>query len=271
MNNCYKYSALHYAAEKHNSEEIVRLLVEGGIDFDVCDVRGTTPLGTAAHGGNDITVAALLDCGADIDHLDDDGDSPLSESLFNNSDKITKLLLSRGATYTMWCSIGDSILHLAAKSGGNKLIEILLEACLHGVDPDALNREKKTTLQIAQERKGTEEGFIEKVQELLADIRARNATYESTVKEPADPPEESTMLQYIRTQLQASSFNPFQPRQIQDRNHPQYQKRIWTHWLLLGLCILGSTWIYKSLAPGTLSSLATLIWNMIGPGDLDDL
>ena len=269
--NGLKDNALHYAAEFQNSEETTNLLIAVGTDCGARNIYGSEPLGVTAVYDHDIVAAALLDNGADIDYMDNEGDTALLDSVYHNSDKVTKLLLSHGATCTSWFNTGDSILHLAAKSGGNKTIEILLAACLHGVDPDAVNREKKTTLQIAQERRGTEEGFVEKVQELLVDIRARNATYESTIPELVDPPEESTWLRHTWTQFKGSSFNPFRPRRIQDRHHPQYQRTMWTRWLLVGLCILGLTSIYKRLEPGTFSSLATLIWNMIDPGDLDDL
>ena len=271
LSNYLKSNALHYAAQFQNSEEIVKLLIAVGTDCGARNCYGGEPLVNTAIHDHDIAAAALLDSGADIDCMDNEGDNPLLSSVYQNSDKVTKLLLSRGATYTSWLSTGDSILHVAAKCGGSKTIELLLAARLHGVDPDAVNREKKTTLQIAQERKGTEEGFVGKVQDLLADIRARNTTYESTIPEPTDPSEESAWLLHTWTQFKGFSFNPFRPRRLQDRHHPQYQRLMWTRWLLVGSCILGFVWIYKRLEPGTFSSLATLIWNMIDPGDLDDL
>ena len=78
---------------------------------------------------------------------------------------------------TLYCvSTGGSILHLAALAGGMKTLEILQAACLRDIDPDLVDhRHKKTLLQLAQERVTKEEGFVQKFQTLLYEIRLRNA------------------------------------------------------------------------------------------------
>ena len=173
--NKYKYSALHYAAEYNNNPEVLRLLVTAGVNLEERDEWGATAL-TKTVGGNKIESAKLLlDCGADINSLDKDNDTPLHDSLFHRCNDMTELLLSRGASDTLPISPGGSILHFAALSGGLRTLEILRTAVLKDINTEATDKQGKTALQVAQQREGKEEGFLEKFQELLVDIRTRNA------------------------------------------------------------------------------------------------
>ena len=179
--------ALHHAVRFHNSGEIIKTLTVTGIDCNKINRFGNFPLGMAGMSDHDITATVLIDCGADINLLDGDGNSALVSSVFYNSSRVTELLLSRGANYTLRNSNGDSILHLLAKSGDDRILEIMLAARLHGIDPEAVNRSGKTSLQLAQEHKNAPEGFIENLHNLLTDIRTRNATFTTPTHETTTP------------------------------------------------------------------------------------
>ena len=176
ITNKRKFSALHYAAEYSDNKEILQCLITAGVDLEGRDNWGGTPLGKAAARNKIQSVKLLLDCGANIDCMDIDNDTSLYESLVRHHDNMTELLLSRGATYILSPSSGGSILHLAALSGGLRTLEVLYTAALRGINIEATDRQGKTALQLAQQREGKEEGFLEKFHELLVDIRTRNAT-----------------------------------------------------------------------------------------------
>ena len=174
--NSLGYSALHFLAFSKDPMigEIVDCLATAGAKLEAKNYYGLTPLGICVQRNTVQAVCALLDNGANINVLDGDGDSLLMQSIFSNADDVTQLLLSRGATYTSWCSTGDSILHLAALSGSLRTLEILRNAKIQDVDPEAPNHRGQTALQAAQARASKSESFIEKLQELIAEVRDRN-------------------------------------------------------------------------------------------------
>ena len=168
-------SALHYAATYSDNRDVLQYLTTAGVDIDGQGHAGATPLSRATLSNNTEAAKLLLACRANINSLDKENDTPLHESLFRQHDDMTKLLLSHGASYTLPDSLGNSVLHLAALSGGLRTLEILHTAALRGIDTEATDKQGKTALRLAQQREGREEGFLEKFQELLVDIRTRNA------------------------------------------------------------------------------------------------
>ena len=151
-----------------------------GVDIEGRSAWGCTPLVQSAIGNQIHTSAILLDCGADIDTIYNDRDSVLYSAIHFCFDDIPQLLFRRGATYTQIDKIGNSILHPLATSGGLRSLDIILTAQLRGIDTEAINKNGKTALQIAQERVDKPDGFVEKFKELLTDIRVRNAELERT-------------------------------------------------------------------------------------------
>ena len=71
--------------------------------------------------------------------------------------------------------MGNSILHLAAIAGGVRTLDILLAARPGGLEPDALNRQGKTAMVLAQERRDRSEQFLDKLQGLCNGVRTQAA------------------------------------------------------------------------------------------------
>ena len=268
--DCQGWSALHHAASYQDREENITILLKAGIGIEVLNTYGTSPLSLAAASNHSATAAVLLDYGATINHLDNDGDSALYESIHWHSNNTTQLLLSRGASYTLWFSTSDTILHSAAKYGDNRTLEIMIVAGLQRVDPYAINCEGKTALQIAQERQGTEEGFIEKFHQLLEDIRARNATLENSIPKDLNPLKSSSWLQHKWLQLISGFFKVIIARSV--RNNPYAKSKIsFRIYIFSVLCLIGCAWIYRAVKPELVASLLQLIWDIVGPGDWEGL
>ncbi|KAL9117116.1 MAG: hypothetical protein Q9187_006351 [Circinaria calcarea] len=179
-------NALHFAAYHQDNREMIEVLVCACISPNWRNNWSTTPLSMSAKHNFVISAEALIDLGADINSRDDEGDTALHNAVHFCADDVTQLLLARGATYTSWSSDGFSIIHKAALVGGLRTLEILQQASFKEIDPDAISRQGSTPLQLAVQREEKPEGFVEKLQELLTDIRARNAELERSRRDQGD-------------------------------------------------------------------------------------
>ena len=169
-------NALHYVATWSNNRNLIQLLVAAGVDANGKAIWGGTPLSRAALRDHADSARALLDCGADVNETDSSGKSLLNQCIFFGAKKLIRLLLDRGTSYKRLNLAGQSILHFAARHGDIEMLEVLRAASLEDIDPDALDCRGKSILQIAQERVDTRAKLVEKIQELLTDIRIRNAS-----------------------------------------------------------------------------------------------
>ena len=79
--------------------QIVKLLLDAGVDIDVRDGWGDTPLTKACEKGYTDAVKLLIEYGADVNYADKKGKKPLYYAI-NSSKKneIIKLLVDEGAT-----------------------------------------------------------------------------------------------------------------------------------------------------------------------------
>ena len=256
------YSVLHYARGA-GVVKVIECLVKAGAETNARDHKGGSPLKFFVIRRDVEAAKAILNLGADIDLLDDDGDSALVESMSRGSDDTTELLLSRGANYSIWYSNGCSILHLAAFFGGFRTLNILHNARLHGIDPDALSRQGQTALQIAQARTFKSDGFVERLQELLTDIRVRNANLHSPVR--ANPDKHDLL---ITSQCPHSK----QPGRRAGRSRLRdIVLRLVQIIMLLALIYTGSHYVYRVLELGWLVKTFTQAWSMVSPDDFMEL
>ena len=274
--NTSNENLLHQAAFSEatdNSRELVHVLVVAGVDVNGQDNWGSSPLSFTALNDNDTAAAALLDYGADIDSLDQDGDSSLYQAIYSKSHRVMQLLLLHGASYTSLGSMGG-ILHYIASFGDLKTVDIMLTAGLVGINPDAIDHNGKTALQVAQERDGDSNEFVEKFQDLLADIRARNISLDEQVHSGEGPSEEFTWLcPQTWTRSLAKSLihgcilaisNDIRAL-LEDRSWPS---SIWTYWIL-GLLVASIAFILARFEMSWLKSTFTFMWDMIDPSDME--
>ena len=172
-------TAIHSAAGSPGVTTLnLKRMVAAGGDPNVQNRRGTTPLAFTTVHDNHVAAACLLDLGADVNSRDHHGYSALGVALRFRSSNTLQLLLYRGADYQGCDSLGNSALHAAAAFGDVRILGVLRRARLRGIDPDARDRQGKTASQLAQARTDQSAAFVEKLEELLADIRARNAACE---------------------------------------------------------------------------------------------
>ncbi|MDJ0911882.1 MAG: ankyrin repeat domain-containing protein [Woeseiaceae bacterium] len=79
--------------------DMVRYLIDRGVDANAVDVYGNTPLYYAVRSKASGAVSVLVDAGVDVNHLNKDGISPLRESLIRKpfDHESIRLLLEAGA------------------------------------------------------------------------------------------------------------------------------------------------------------------------------
>jgi ankyrin repeat protein len=84
---------------KDESGQIVKRLIETGIDVNIKNNKGKTALMYAAENdeneGKIIIVTMLLEAGADVNTVDDEGMSALDYAIENNNLELIKVLRSK--------------------------------------------------------------------------------------------------------------------------------------------------------------------------------
>ena len=113
------------AAAQRNTE-LVRALVQEGIDVDTARADGVTALLWAAHWDNDETVALLLRAGANVNAADDHGVTPLARACENASAAMVTRLLDAGADPNVAQVNGLTPLMTAARTGNLDVVRNLL-------------------------------------------------------------------------------------------------------------------------------------------------
>lgn len=101
------HTPLYCVANECASEkgpELVRILVRSGADVNACaGVTRATALHMAARRGYLGVASTLLDCGAAMDAKDSNGDTPLQRAINCRKDLVAQFLVERGASTTSKC------------------------------------------------------------------------------------------------------------------------------------------------------------------------
>ncbi|XP_038989420.1 potassium channel AKT2-like [Phoenix dactylifera] len=126
------------------SSSLVEGLLKAGMDPDISDSRGRTPLHVAASKGFEDCVLVLLNHACNVNIQDVDGNTPLWIAITAKHHKIFNLL------YHCACisnpNIGGNLLCLAAKRNDLSTVKELLK---HGLNIESGNHEGLTALQVA--------------------------------------------------------------------------------------------------------------------------
>lgn len=88
----YRRTPLHWAAKNPQAHEVIRLLLQAGIDVNTQDRFGMTALHLAAKHGNLPCVKQLIEAGAGTRIYDAFGNTPYAWALTNKHKKVAELL-----------------------------------------------------------------------------------------------------------------------------------------------------------------------------------
>jgi len=121
-----------FGAIQVGSLEITKLIFKKGVDINLKDKQGTTPLESAIYGGKKEIVDFLLDEGAVLNVDEQNLPSLMRAALRGGIDKITNLLIKRkNVDYKNVDGLGNTFLHAAAQSGETTYLGYLIEKRLN--------------------------------------------------------------------------------------------------------------------------------------------
>ncbi|KAM3862137.1 uncharacterized protein ankrd50l [Diretmus argenteus] len=147
------WTALRSAAWGGHSE-VVRLLLDAGVDVDGCDGEGRTALRAAAWGGHEEILQTLLDYGAQVDKADREGRTALIAAAYMGHREAVEILLDHNANVNLADGDGRTALSVAALcvptaagvKGYGEVASLLLE---RGADPGHRDCDGMTPLLLA--------------------------------------------------------------------------------------------------------------------------
>ena len=121
-------SALHFAAA-FGDINLIEMLVKQGLDVNIGDDEGWTPLHNAANRGQLESVRTLLRLGGreSMTKVAATSGTPLHQAVVKGHKDIVSLLLNEGCPISVMDSQGRSVLHHAAQHGQIHMIEMLQE------------------------------------------------------------------------------------------------------------------------------------------------
>lgn len=164
-------------------KKVLNAFLASGVDIDLCDERGWTPLMISSFNGNEEIAQLLITRGANIGVKDKSGYSPIHWAAFNGYSSVVKLLITKhadldaqsdhgwtallqaatrghlatcgaliagGANVNLSSNDGWTPLHKAAANGHLEVVKLLLAA---KADKTAQHQDGATALTVAQRAK----------------------------------------------------------------------------------------------------------------------
>jgi hypothetical protein len=146
-------TALHSASFQGHLQ-VVRYLLQLGVDVNVRNVANCTPLLLASWKGSCDVVQCLLDHGADVDLPDKQHTTPLKSAAYWGHVDAIRFLLEHNADVNSRCYKGRTPLHGAIRGQGSKadrpyIAQLLLK---HGANANARDNKHRTPLHLASLR-----------------------------------------------------------------------------------------------------------------------
>ena len=170
---------------QHVGTDIIEVLIILGIDVNIKDIYGNTPLCVAAHNGHLNIVQFLVDKGADINIKSNQGFAPLYVAAHNGHLNIVQFLVDKGADINIKSNQGFAPLYVAAHNGHLNIVQFLVDR--GAITTFINNTNGKTALDIAREQNHTdiirllEHKDREDVSVKIEDV---NITYNPLYKKP---------------------------------------------------------------------------------------
>ncbi|GKU15980.1 unnamed protein product, partial [Fusarium langsethiae] len=110
---------------ENNQSEIVKMLLDNGVDAAAADSNGRTPLHRASEKGHSEIIKILLDKGVDAAAADNYRWAPLHLALEKGHLEIVKMLLDKGVDAAAADSNGRTPLHRASEKGHSEIVKML--------------------------------------------------------------------------------------------------------------------------------------------------
>ena len=134
-----------YAAAKNHNLDVVKLFISKN-NFPK-NADGQTDLHIASLQDDVEVVNTLLECGMDVDLRNVDGLTPLMCAV---SEEVAAMLVSKGASCEAKCLNGNTVLHIASERGLAEVVKFLLN---HNMNVDIRGKKGCTALMQASNDK----------------------------------------------------------------------------------------------------------------------
>ena len=121
-------------------------LIQAGVDVDIQNERGMTPLMLASEAGHVDLVVKLIEAGANMNILSNTGDTSLIHATKENKINCVQKLMELGANVNIRGGNGQTALMYATGNEHVKNLEALLEG---GANPDIMDHNGYTALDMA--------------------------------------------------------------------------------------------------------------------------
>jgi ankyrin repeat protein/tRNA A-37 threonylcarbamoyl transferase component Bud32 len=148
MQDKYGETPLHEASLK-GFAEIVEMLVRKGANVNAIEKDGWTSLHLAAQEGKTVTAGLLIKSGADVNIKNNDGFTPLHLAIYFGQKNTAEVLIANGADIESRDCLGWTPLHVAAHKGQTNLCELLITK---GSDIESRDNREWTPLHVASHR-----------------------------------------------------------------------------------------------------------------------
>lgn len=122
-------------ASKRGSEEMVKLLIEEGVELDAYDSWGYTALSLALEIDPATTLKLLIEAYADWDFNPKDMQAALRTSAVWGNDEMAKLLVEKGVEIDAQDFLGNTALSFASRNGHLSTVKLLIENSAQ-IEPD---------------------------------------------------------------------------------------------------------------------------------------
>ena len=187
----YRFSSRWYV--ESDTVDTIDMLFNAGIDVDVRDSDGVTPLLSAISSGYFSHARRLLELGANPNVCSQTPHhSAMHNAVLFNRHELIPLLLERGADYTALGDIGMNIAHMAAWSASTKTISVLADSHLVNLDVSLRCKDGKTPTEYLSERSiltESEQGLHAEFERFMKSIPSsgvESAADADAVHEPPD-------------------------------------------------------------------------------------
>lgn len=136
-------SLLHKAVYQNNLD-LIKKLIDIGIDVNAQDIDGSTALHVASYEYGSDVIQCLLDAGADVKIFNRFRQTPILSAILGDNLEAIQLLLNAGSSLDEQDWDGDTALSCAI--GNPDLLQFLLDA---GANPNLCDYKKRTALHYA--------------------------------------------------------------------------------------------------------------------------
>ena len=144
--NTFNTSKLFHLAIKTKQIDIITYLLDKGLDPNIQDDRGNTPLHIATREESLEFISILINNGADPDIKDNQGNSPLHEATLQGNTSSISFLINNRADPNIQDIQGSTPLHIAAFNKDDTSISALLD---NKADPNIQDNQGCSPLHIA--------------------------------------------------------------------------------------------------------------------------